>query len=411
MQILTRERRYETRGANPTLPWGSTVPPTNGSLGQSVGGVVVSDQTALQLAAVWASVSLLADSIAGLPIRQYKATGTNTAVEIDPSPVIQQPWSEITQRDFVTQGSTSLLLRGNLYGNITARDESNMLYPAQVRLVHPDHARIRRLTDGTIETRYWNQVVQPDNVTRAMALSLPEGLVGLNPVEHMRNVLGLARGQDLYGNAFYANQARPDGVINVPGDLDTTEAKAMKAAWLEAHQGINASHLPAVLTGGATFQPITMNMADVEFLAQMQFSDARISGMFYRIPPHMIGMTTKDTSWGSGIEQQQIGYVRDTLLIWLCRWEDLMRSWLPPRQFVTFDLSERLRGDTLQRWSAWQIARVIGAMSNEEIRAQEGLPVVTDPTQAAILQAFDAPLNSAPVKPTSTGGAGGDKSD
>jgi phage portal protein BeeE len=123
-----------------------------------------------------------------------------------------------------------------------------------------------------------------------------------------------------------------------------------------------------------------------------------------------VGQQDKDTSWGAGIEQQELGFVRNTLLIWLCRWEDLMTSWLPPRQFVTFDLSQRLRGDTLQRWSAYQIARVIGAMNNAEIRKAEGLPTVIDPASTKILEDYAAPLNSAPVKPTSTGGAGGDKS-
>ena len=80
---------------------------------------------------------------------------------------------------------------------------------------------------------------------------------------------------------------------------------------------------------------------------------------------------------------------------------------------MTFDLSQRLKGDTLQRWGAYQIARVMGAMNNAEVRDAEGLPKVTDPSAAAILEAYDAPLNSSPVKPMSSAevGPGGDKSD
>jgi HK97 family phage portal protein len=405
MEIRTQERTYETRGANPLLPWGSTVPPTNGQLGMSTAGTTISEHTALQLAAVYGSVSIISDSIATLPIRQYRQTGSTSAVQMDPAQVIEQPCSEMSQRDFITQGTVSLLLRGNLFGDITAWDDR--LFPAQVRLVHPDHAKVRRLTDGSIETRYWNQVVQPDNVTRAMALSLPEGLVGLNPIEYMRNVLGVARAQDLHGGAFFSNSARPDGVITMDGDLDPDEAKAMKMSWLEAHQGINKSHIPAVLTGGAKFTPISVSASDAQFLEQMQFSASVISGMIYRVPPHMIGMVTKDTSWGSGIEQQELGFLRNTLLIWLNRWEDLMSSWLPPGQFVTFDLSERLRGDTLQRFAAYQIARVIGAMNNLQIIQAEGLPMPTDPDVIAELSNYSAPLNSAPMP--AGPGEGGDK--
>lgn len=407
MQILTREGKYESRSANPYAPWGSTAPPPPGSIGMAAGGVHISEHTALQLAAVWGSVSLIADSIATLPIRQYRQIGSSDAKQIECASVIQRPWPEITQRDFVTQGTLSLLLRGDLWGRVIERGPK--LYPEQVQLIHPDHARVRRNQSGNVEVRYWNELIPADDVTRAMALSVPEGLSGLNPIEYLRNSLALSRAQDLWGGSFFANSARPDGVIEVDDDLDDDETKRMMLGWNAAHQGINHAHLPAILTQGAKWQPVTMNMADVQFLEQMQFSESVISGRIYRIPPHMLGMVDKDTSWGSGIEQQELGFVRNTLLIWLCRWEDLMTSWLPPGQFVTFDLSQRLRGDTLQRWSAYQIARVIGAMNNAEIRKAEGLPTVTDPDQLGVLEDFAAPLNSAPVKPTSTGGAGGDK--
>ena len=409
MQILTAERRFETRSANPLAPWGSTAPPVNGSLGMTASGVTVSQETALQIAAVWGSVSLIADSIATLPIRQYKATGdADQAIRTDPSAVIEQPWSEITQRDFIEQGTVSYLLRGNLYGKIVARDEKT-LYPSQVQIIQPNHASVRRNpSNGAIDVRYDNELQNPDKVSRSMALSLPGGIIGLNPIEHMRNVMGLARAQDLYAGAFFSNSARPDGVISVKGDLDTAQTKAMANNWLEVHQGINHAHLPAVLTGDATWTPITMSWSDVQFLEMMQFSESVISGRIYRIPPHMLGMVDKDSSWGAGIEQQELGFVRNTLLIWLARWEDLMSSWLPPLQFVVFDLSQRLRGDTLQRWQAWQIARVTGAMNSAEIRKVENLPEVTDPAQVAVLEAYDQPFNSSPVKANLSGG-GGDK--
>lgn len=407
MQILTNDRQFVTRSANPLQPWGSTAPPTNGQLGGLLGGHV-SERTALQLSAVYGSVSLISDAIATLPIQQWRLVGGEPQ-RMDPAPVIQKPWSELDQRDFVTQGTVSMLLRGNLWGKVIGWDDRGN--PDQVQLVHPDHARIRRNAKGALEVRYWGDLVPPDRVTRKMALSVPEGIEGLNPIEYLRNSFGLARSQDLYASQFYSNSARPDGWIGVEDDLDPEEVKEMHDEWLEAHgTAAGRAHSPAILTGGAEFHAITMSMADAQFLEQMQFSESVISGRIYRIPPHMLGMVDKDTSWGAGIEQQELGFVRNTLLIWLCRWEDLMTAWLPARQFVTFDLSQRLRGDTLQRYSAYQIARVIGAMNNAEIRKEEGLPAVTDPEQAAILENYAAPLNSAPVKPTSTGGAGGDKS-
>jgi HK97 family phage portal protein len=406
MQVLTRDRRFEEVRSgtwNPAQQWGSTVPPTNGQAGGvAASGTTVSEKHAMQLAAAWGSVSIICDALATLQIRQYKlVSSSDVPVQMDPSQVIAEPWPEINQLDFITQGTYSLLQRGNLFGNITARDP-NTLYPTQVQLVHPDHARVRRAGQGQIEVSYFNKVANPDNVTRAMALSVPEGLVGLNPIEYMRNSFGLGLAQDGMSGSFFANSARPDGVLQVEGDLDPDETKAMLAAWNSSHQGIEAAYGVGVLTSGAKWQPITMNLADAQFLQQMQYSASVISGMIYRVPPHMLGIVDKSTSWGAGIEQQEQGFITNTIGIWLARWEDLMTSWLPPRQFVMFDLSKRLRGDTLQRWSMYQMARVIGAMNNLQIIKAEGLEIPTDPAVLATLADYAAPLNSAPMKPTNS---------
>jgi len=408
MQILTADRKFETRSANPYTPWGSTAPPIPGSGGLSAAGTSVTTESAMQLAAVWGSIALISDSIATLPIRQWKlvAGEARPIDDANEAAVIHQPWPEITQRDFITQGTVSQLLRGNLYGEITARDER--FYPAQVRIETPDRVKVTRNREtGVVEVRYGNRLVPPDDVTRAMGLSFPGGIVGLNPIEYMRNLLGLGRATDLYAGAFFSNSAEPRGVIQVKGDLDVNETKALAASWMEAHQGIGNAHLPAVLTGDAEFKPISMSHSDMEFLALMQWGQATIAGYVYRIPPHMFGVQDRSTSWGKGIAEQELGFVRNTLLVWLARWEDLLSSWLPPRQFVTFDLSERLRGDPLQRWQSYQLARVTGVMNAREIRDAEGLPRV-DGDQAAMLERYDQPLNSSPMKPQQ--GDGGDDS-
>jgi HK97 family phage portal protein len=412
VEVRTADGGFETRSANPYQPWGSSAPPSNGQLGMGAAGVQVSEKTALALAAVWGSCSIIADAIATLPIRQYKRAGLGAEpVEIPLSPVIQRPWAEFDDSmDFIVQGTMSMLLRGNMFGQVVDRDAK--LYPSQIKLVHPDHVKVERdRKTGQIVVRYWNQIVSPDNVTRKMALSRPEDLVGLNPIEYMRNVMGVARAQDLSAGAVFSNSALPGVAITVPGDLDPNQAQALKNGWNESFQGISHAYSVAVLTGGMTVEPIAANMADIQFLEQMQFSESVISGRIYRIPPHMLGMVDKDTSWGAGIEQQEIGFVRNTLLIWLKRWEDFMRTWLPPNQFVAFDLSQRLHGDTLQRWQAYQIARIIGAMNIADVARAEGLPVPTpsDPEQQAFIEAYNAPLNSSPMKVGGAESPGGDK--
>jgi HK97 family phage portal protein len=213
----------------------------------------------------------------------------------------------------------------------------------------------------------------------------------------------------MYAAAFYQNSAMPSGLIKTGEDYDEEEAKAWKKEWQQLNGGIGQSQGVAILTGGAEFQQISLSPEQAQFLQSRQYGAATISGQIFRVPPHMIGIVDRTTSWGTGIEQQELGFVRNTLLIWLCRWEDLMTSWLPARQFVTFDLSQRLRGDTLQRFQAYQIARICGFMNNLDVIRAEGLTVPTDPELLSQLGDYSAPLNSSPMKVSGPNGPGGDK--
>lgn len=394
----------ERRGASGYLPWGNSVPPDNSMLGGSAAGVQVTEKTAFQVAAVYGSADLISDAIATLPVKVLQVQEGKPAVEIPAPTVIAEPYSEISPIDFKVQGTSSLVLRGNFFGKTISRDARTLL-PTQVMPMHPDRVKVRRKSDGTIEWRFNGEVLNPADVSVMRGLSMPGSILGLDPISALRNQFGLAHAEDLFAGAFFSNSAMAQGVISVKGDLEKDEAVRMKQDWLESHQGINRAFLPAVLTGDATWTPITITPQNAQFLEQMQFSASVISGVIFRVPPHMLGMVDKDTSWGAGIEQQETGFVTNCLLGKIRRWELLMSSWLPVTQVAMIDLSHRLRGDSLQRWSTYQIGRITGAMNNAEIRAAEGMPVVDDPA----LNDYAAPLNSAPVKPTATGGAGGDK--
>ena len=88
----------------------------------------------------------------------------------------------------------------------------------------------------------------------------------MNPIEYLKNTLGLARAAELYGGSFFQNSANPSGVIQLEGDLDEDEVRDLAQSWKQAHQGIGQANLPAVLTGGAKFNPISITPEDAQFL-------------------------------------------------------------------------------------------------------------------------------------------------
>jgi HK97 family phage portal protein len=383
----------ERRGADPRAPWGDSTPPSNGSLGGSAAGTVVTEQTALQVAAVYGSVGVIADSVSSLPLDLMTSPHRRLGQMLPPSPLLARPYEEISVTDWWVQFVFALALRGNFFGQIVSRDPD--LYATQVKPIHPDHATVRRLSNGALEYRFNSRPVGAEDVVHVRLYSTSESLYGLNPIESMRQVFGGARLADLYGNAFFMNSARADVVIEVPDDLDEDETKALAKAWKQAHQGIGQSSLPAVLTGGTKLsQPITVSPQDAQFLETKQFSAGQIAGTIFRVPPHMIGLVDRTTSWGTGIEQQELGYVRNTLQGYLTRGARMMTALHRPGQYVTFDLSERLRGDRLQRAQASTLEIASGYLLPDEARAGEDRP----PLPGGIGQTALAPINAQALK-------------
>ena len=400
----------ERRAVSGKVPWGDSTPPTNGQLGGAAAGTNVTEQTALQVAAVYGSIGVLADGVSTSPLRLLSSTRAEDRRVLAPSPLITEPYSEISLIDWLVQYTVSLALRGNFYGHIIARDRN--LYPTQIKPVHPDRVQVRRLSSGELEYRFYGRPVPLDDVFHVRYLSVADSLTGLNPIEYLRNTLGLARAADLYGGSFFQNSANPSGVIKVDGDLDEEETLALALAWKQSHQGLGAANMPAVLTGGADFKPISISPEDAQFLGSRQFSQGEISGMIFRVPPHMIGIVDRTTSWGSGIEQQETGFVRNTLAGYLTRLENALTPLHPPGQFVKFDLGQRLRGDKLQRFQAYSLGMLGGWLCPDDVRAEEDMPPVPGgkgkefyvPINTELLQAALDQIKQSEQSPPAGGG-------
>ncbi|MGU3576438.1 phage portal protein [Brucellaceae bacterium C25G] len=120
---------------------------------------------------------------------------------------------------------------------------------------------------------------------------------------------------------------------------------------------------------------------DAQMLETRSFSIEEIC-RFFGVPPHIVGHTSKSTSWGSGIEAQTLGFQKFTLRRRLKRIEQaLMKQLLTPSDkaagvIIEFNQEGLLRGDTAGRARFYQQMTAIGAMTINEVRELENLPPV-----------------------------------
>src|SRR3546814_15982587 len=96
----------------------------------------------------------------------------------------------------------------------------------------------------------------------------------------------------------------------------------------------------------------------------------------------MVGHTEKSTSWGTGLEQQTLGFQKFTLRRRLKRIEQAREKQILTTRdradgiTIEFNLEGLLRADSSARADLYREMASIGAMKINEVRALENLPPV-----------------------------------
>lgn len=210
---------------------------------------------------------------------------------------------------------------------------------------------------------------------------------------------------DETASKMFANGVRPTGILTVDQVLKGEQRDAIKKNIVEPMAGSGNAGGLFLLEAGMKFQPITMTPEDAQFLETRGFNIEEICRWF-RVPPFMVGHTQKSTSWGTGLEQQLIGFLTFALRPYLTRIEQSVRRSLIPAAergslFAEFKVEGLLRADSAARANFYAIMVTNGIMSRNEIRGLENLPRKLGADDLTV-QAQNVPLGTQPAKTTDT---------
>lgn len=354
--------------------------------GGTTSGKTVNERTAMQATAVYACVRILAEAIAGLPLRVYRYRsdgGKEKAVGHRLYYLIHnEPNPEMTSFVFREALMSHLLLWGNAYAQIIrdGRGQVLALYP-----LLPNKMDVSRSASGELTYIYRRDAeesrINPDSGTvvlrRDEVLHIPglgfDGLVGYSPIGIAKNAIGLAMATEEYGASFFSNGANPGGVLEHPGVVK--DPKRVRESWNAVYQGSGNSHRIAVLEEGMKFQSIGIPPEQAQFLETRKFQINEIARIF-RVPPHMVGDLEKSSF--SNIEQQSLEFVKYTLNPWVMRWEQALQQALllpseKPKYFIRFNVDGLLRGDYQGRMNGYATGRQNGWLSANDIRELEDM--------------------------------------
>jgi HK97 family phage portal protein len=196
-----------------------------------------------------------------------------------------------------------------------------------------------------------------------------------------RDAISAAKGMESYVRAFWANSARPGGVITTPKPVGEKGVATMLAGWKAAFAGSENSGRTALLYDGATFSPLTMTSVDSQLLELRNFQIAEIARAF-GVPQHVIGKLDRAT-WGN-YSQAAKEYLTATVLPWQRAVEAaLNRALLTDEERgeyrFCFDLDDFSQGSLPERASAISTLITCRTITPNDGRDWLGLPRSTEP--------------------------------
>jgi HK97 family phage portal protein len=316
-------------------------------------GVTVSESTALTLSAVFRAVSLVSGSIASLPLRTLEETTEGQKERV--TSFLDTPGGKdkrLTAFEWKELVMVHLLLHGNaylqhIYNGAGALVALNPIHPACV-VPYWDDARpggkrfvVTITKTGSPATHGSSETVEldADTMTQIMGVSL-DGLKGLSAIALARLSLGTGLAGDKAANRQFSNGAMISGLVTPDGDEDMTEPEAqiVKESINRKMTGVENAGDIAVMNKRLKFQAWQLSAADAQFLESRTFQIDEV-GRWFGVPPHLLGLTEKATSWGQGIAEQNRGLARYTMTPWTSRIDERMTLLLPVGRSAEFDYS------------------------------------------------------------------------
>lgn len=391
--INSRPGAAQRAGVQAATPISEIVPGTEmydvltGAAMAGGAGVAVTERTAMASSAVYASVGLIGGAVAALPLHIYKRLDDGRERhDTDLWWLLnEEPWPTWTAASAWSWAAQSIALRGDGFWRIhRVTPWTNAIQGFEP--LHPGAVDVRRVKgrnvysyaddDGEIVT------VDQDDMLHFPGLGF-DGMRSLTPIRAaLRSGAGIALAADEYASSFFRNGARHDFALATDSVLTREQAQQIRAVWAERHQGLSNAHNVAVLHSGLKVQQLSMTAEDNQLLQTRKFQVEDIARAF-GVPPHMIGYTEKTTSWGGGVEQMSIGFVRYTLrryLDWIVQ-EVNRKLWPRSRQIFAEHNTDALQeGDAKSQ--AEYLSKALGGpgtqgwMRVNEVRRLKNLPPV-----------------------------------
>jgi len=398
----------------------------------TVSGQHVTADSALRVSAVYACVTILAQTVAMLP-KHVKALREDGGKDLLPAHsryklIHNRPNRWQSSFEFFEMMEGHRLLRGNAYAKIVFNPgrQQNELVP-----IHPDHVHPFVVTPegvayymsddspcptagSTLWYQYFPQnggteILSAEDVLHIRGYSV-NGIVGLGVIKRAaREAIGLAMAAEEHGAAMLNNSANVPAAIKHPKKLNDDAFKRLKSDLRAGGEYAGSSNAgkTILLEDGMDIVKLGMTADEMQYLETRKFQVEDIARIF-NVPLILIGHGDKAPTYASA-EQFFMSFKVHTVQPIVVRWEEaMMRSLLYPsevgRVIIDFDLDSMMRGDAAARALYLRARFEMASMTPDEVRVYEGEnPTGKEEAARLYLQSGMMPASMAGSKPLAPG--------
>lgn len=358
-------------------------------------GFAVNDKTAMAVSTVYACLSKLAGAVSQLPVRHYRYNKDGDRQSVEYAPLWwmlnEQPhtmWTSASWKEWIVR---CVHLRGDQHTEILRSSNSSGgqiigLHPLHPDLVVPRMIKVEkdyRVVYDVVDAFTGKvRTIDQDDMLHFAGFGF-NGLRSLSAIQHAaKQAIGNSLAASEYTGRTIGEGAMPQIALEYPDGkkLSPEQARQLRDSFVATYSGVGSRKLPLVLTEGGKVSELSISPVDMQLIEARAFEKEDICQAL-GVPPIIIGVSDKASSWGTGIEQIILGFVKFTVSPHLVRWQQEMNRKLfrNAGQFLEFDLDGLLRGDSKAQSQVFKDAlggpgAGDGYMTPNEVRRIKNLP-------------------------------------
>lgn len=315
-----------------------------------IAGISVNEATALGNSALFRGVSLVAGTLAGLPMNSW--TGEGTARKKVPS-IFDDPdgpdgqtvfeWKETAFVHLILHGRCGALKIFNAAGGLVG-----------LKLVSPLSWSVETPTAEEYEKNalpvggMWFKMTMTDKTQVRLDATkfwyVPsmstDGILGRGVINTARQSVATALAGDKAAAKAFSSGALISGLATPEeeGALEPNDLTEIRRQIDNAVTGVDNAGGIALINRVLKFTPWTMTAQQAQFIESRAFQIEEIA-RWTGVPPHLLMQTDKQTSWGTGVDEQNRGLSKFVLGQWAQRFEQRASRLLARPRWVEFDFA------------------------------------------------------------------------